>query len=394
MKNLNHNGRRIVALTNIPTPYRIHFYQAMAKELQKRHTVLEVLFMAATRPGRYWSIDPDQWSFAHRFSNNLPIYFLGQPMYMNPDIILRILREPPDCLLISGAWFYPTTQVSLWLLQNKRSRKFFWSESNMRGVRFANGPISRWRSIAYRAFDGYIVPGKMAEEYLFHFCPEAHQRPVIRLPNLVDETLYAEGVDSHRVNKQYLRQQFNLSDDTKVLLMVARLVPIKGILELLKAQECLDTERQRKFILLIAGEGLQRLEIEAFLRQHDLNNVRLLGHLRSEEILKYYAIADGFILPSLGDPYPLAVTEAMFAGLPLLLSKNVGCHPEALEGNLNGWVFDPLNAKQMRKVLQEFIEADWTELAMMGRVSQKIAASKFSTRKVIPDFVDRLFNNL
>ena len=108
------------------------------------------------------------------------------------------------------------------------------------------------------------------------------------------------------------------------------------------------------------------------------------------EILDLLSLADGFILPSLGDPYPLAVIEAAFAGLPLLLSDRVGCHPDALLPGENGLLFDPHDLDSIQRCLGEFIALGPQVWAAMGAQSLKVAEDRFGTERVVTRFVDDL----
>lgn len=102
------------------------------------------------------------------------------------------------------------------------------------------------------------------------------------------------------------------------------------------------------------------------------------------------AIVDAFILPSLGEPWGVAVIEAAFARLPLLLSNRVGCHPEALIPDKNGWLFDPQDAQDMARVIDRFLGAGAQRWADMGTASLQLAEESFATDVVVTRFLDQL----
>jgi glycosyltransferase involved in cell wall biosynthesis len=385
------NAQCFGSLTNIPTPYRIYFYTQLARELQNHGWHLEVLFMAMTEPNRYWSFSPEQWHFSYTVSRDRPFTIGDQPVHFNPDIIAKLLHRPPKLLLVSGAWFHPTNQAVLWFQRLKQTTKiYFWSESNLKWSPYSNGFVGKWRAVTYQAFDGYVIPGQFAREYLFRFCPKARSKPLIYLPNLVDESKYSKQVDQLRQNRTRLRSQTNIPTAQKVLFGAARLAPSKGIVELLRGYAALAEPGRSELSIFIAGEGAQRSEIEGFIQKNNLANIHLLGHLDEEEVIQWYAIADGFVLPSLGDPYPLAVIEAAFAGLPLLLSDNVGCYPEALEPGKNGWLFDPHDINSVKEALTAFASSSPEKLFNIGQQSRHIANTRFRTDKVIPRFVSEI----
>lgn len=377
---------KLVSLTNIPTPYRIHFFTALSAELAKNDWQFEAFIMAQTEPGRFWNFDRSSWQFPYCLGRGPSISPRGTPVHLKPNLVVKILATRPHGILMSGSWFHPTNQLVLWLAKAlPKTKIFFWTESNLDWVRFRANVVGLWRSATYRAFDGFVLPGKMANEYLEYYAGPV-ERPRIYLPNLVDETIYSEEVTRLRVENSLLRKDLNLPQDKRLLFSVCRLTPVKGIMELLKAYRSMPDAERDGFVMLLAGDGEQRSDIEAFVAENQLSDVRLLGHLDASEIAKYYAVSDGFILPSLGDPYPLAVIEAAFAGLPLLLSKHVGCHPEALEEERNGWLFDPRDESGLAKVLCQFVSIHEAQVLEMGRHSACLAAERFSAARIIPKF--------
>jgi glycosyltransferase involved in cell wall biosynthesis len=107
-------------------------------------------------------------------------------------------------------------------------------------------------------------------------------------------------------------------------------------------------------------------------------------------MLTLYAQADGFCLPSLSDPNPLSVIEALWAGLPLLLSTKVGNHPECLEQGKNGFAFDPLKASSVQRAISNWMALSPDELADFGKRSKLTAYANFWPYTVIPSFIEQI----
>ena len=55
--------KRLVFLTNIPTPYRCAFYNELTKESARKGVGLTVLYCARREPNRHWQISPS--AFLH-----------------------------------------------------------------------------------------------------------------------------------------------------------------------------------------------------------------------------------------------------------------------------------------------------------------------------------------
>lgn len=96
-----------------------------------------------------------------------------------------------------------------------------------------------------------------------------------------------------------------------VLVAAGGLVPWKGFAELLTAMSLLRSKSDARLIIL--GEGPQRAELEAQIRNLGLEDtVKLLGNV--ENPLKYFALADVFVLSSHVEGLPNVLVEAMMCG--------------------------------------------------------------------------------
>ena len=122
---------------------------------------------------------------------------------------------------------------------------------------------------------------------------------IVALPNGVDTDLF------HPVKnpeKYALKKQLGLSLDKKIVLFVGRFVPKKGFDKVLAV-------RSSKFQIVFAGGDAPETKVE---------DVVFLGKLSQIKLAQVYQAADIFILPSLGEGFPLSIQEAMATGLPVM----------------------------------------------------------------------------
>lgn len=99
----------------------------------------------------------------------------------------------------------------------------------------------------------------------------------------------------------------------------------------------------------------------------------------SPALVGLYANADLFVFPTLADCLPIAVMEAMAAGLPVV-STDVGALREEVDANVNGLVVPPRNAEAVAAAVQTLI-ADPVRLASMGVASRALAEQRFDARR-------------
>lgn len=83
-------------------------------------------------------------------------------------------------------------------------------------------------------------------------------------------------------------------------------------------------------------------------------SIHLEGGVPYDEIYKYYAIADVYILPTIEDNWSLVIHEAMSCGLPVATSVYNGCHVELIHEGENGITFDTFNKDSMVNALGYF----------------------------------------
>ncbi len=124
------------------------------------------------------------------------------------------------------------------------------------------------------------------------------------------------------------------------LLMVGRLVPNKGVLQVLEAQRRLLV-RGVPCRLRIVGRGPEQARIEAFLDRHDLRpHVEIIAWVPdSEALAAVYREARVFVCASSSEGGPRVVAESLACGTPVV-STRVGLVPELIRDGRNGVIYD------------------------------------------------------
>lgn len=353
----------------------------MHQELRERGWEFEVWFMADSEPNRRWTFVDSEFSFPHRVLSGVHPALGSQSLHINIGLLNRLLQHRPDILLVAGSWTIPTVWIAS--LSPTPIRKIFWSESHLSSSQHT-GSVARWaRRFILRRFREFAVPGTLSKAYVVHHTRKAR---IHDLPNLVDPVM-SYG-DSEQTRKR-LRASFKSGRGRRTLLIVARLAPEKGLLPFLESLRHLGTDDRMKLNILIAGTGAMRDELQRRIAASELD-VRLVGHKSQCEMSELYVQADGFCLPSLSDPNPLSVIEALWAGLPLLLSSRVGNHPECLQSSKNGFLFDPLNPRSVAQAVSRWLDLTDQELRNFSEASSRIAHEKFVPHQVVRNFLNQV----
>jgi len=181
----------------------------------------------------------------------------------------------------------------------------------------------------------------------------ARRLPVTVTPSAYMARFLREGL---RVPPERLRVIFNgaplpqvrpLPTVVRTMTYVGQLGPVKSVGTLLEALALLRPELP-DLHLRIVGDGPLRAELEARADRPDLaGGVSFVGY--RTDVPAQLALADAFVLPSVNENQPLALLEAMGAGLACVAS-HVGGIPEVLADT--GLLVPPGDAPALARALR------------------------------------------
>jgi glycosyltransferase involved in cell wall biosynthesis len=169
---------------------------------------------------------------------------------------------------------------------------------------------------------------------------------------------------------------------------VARLVPVKGVLDLMRAAQEL-VPMVPDFHMAIAGEGPQRGEIERFLGEQDLRSrVTLLGECHDVPTL--LSTLDVLAVPSHNEGMGRVAVEGMAAGLPIVATR-VGGLQDLVQNGQTGLLVPPHDPPALAGALAR-LRNDPQEARRMGQQAAQ-RASLFSLEHML-ESLDRLYAGL
>lgn len=376
----------LVHVTNIPTPYRIAFCNVLHDVLEAAGYGFYVFYCAEREVGRHWTISFDDMKYPYEVLPGISARLGSLEFHFNPSIIQRLRQLCPEFLLVAGSWNMPTAMMAASKSLCGPAVRVFWSEGHADAVRYASGPIAWTRQRCLRTYDAFAVPNNASARFLE---AELGFRPVILpLPNTVDEDFYQA---VRMMDKAQLRQELGLPCDATVFVSVASLDEHKGVRELAAAMADPKVNLGR-CVLILVGEGPLRKELAAISQTGKLQ-IRLVGHQGPFGVRAYLAAADAFVLATKRDPNPLAVIEAGFAGLPLLVSQKAGNVMELVRDGFSGMVIPAAESSVIAATLARFCGLSDAERRQLGIGAAYLADTGFQRKIVAQNFVSALLES-
>ena len=130
----------------------------------------------------------------------------------------------------------------------------------------------------------------------------------------------------------------------------------KGVWDLIAAIETLQRESPKPFAVQIAGTGGEFDNLDAYIKEHDLTCVTLLGYVTLSEVLGLYAKSLAIIAPSRWpEPFGRFILESISVGKPIIATRSGGIS-ENIEQGVTGFLVDVGNVEQLAGAMKYLIE--------------------------------------
>jgi UDP-glucose:(heptosyl)LPS alpha-1,3-glucosyltransferase len=135
-----------------------------------------------------------------------------------------------------------------------------------------------------------------------------------------------------------IRHELGINIADPVILFVSMNFEIKGLDEILFSLAKLKAQNH-KFKLIVAGKGNIKKYTKIAQEAQIISDVIFTGPVNKEKIIRMYLASDLYIMLSKFDTFGNVVLEAMAAGLPVIISNNVGAKDIVQENN-NGFIIN------------------------------------------------------
>lgn len=176
------------------------------------------------------------------------------------------------------------------------------------------------------------------QDILRHFALDASKIHVIH--NAIDSQRFQPASDTLR---HAARQRLNLPQDATVMIYVGSGFERKGLKAAIEAVANSDR------YLVVVGQDKQLARYQQLANQLNcLDRLRFAGV--QQDVQPFYHAADALLLPTLYDPFPNVVLEAMACGLAIITSTGCG-GAEFITNGEQGFVCDALDIKALNEAV-------------------------------------------
>ncbi len=204
------------------------------------------------------------------------------------------------------------------------------------------------------------------------------------IPNGID----VERFQPSETDRQSVRAELGIEPDDYLVLMVARLDPIKDHITALKAVAA-ACNQVPSIKLILVGDGPERQRIESTIHELQLESrVHLLG--TRHDVPRLLTAADTLLLTSLSEGIPLTVIEAMATRIPII-GTNVGSMADVLTEDVGRLA----QAQDHLKLSEYLIQLAQSESLRqtLGIAGRQRAAAEFSETGMADRYA-HLFKNV
>lgn len=175
------------------------------------------------------------------------------------------------------------------------------------------------------------------------------------------------------------RANLGIPEGWQVVLQVGRMEPQKAPKLLVEAFA--EVVRQHpQTMLLLAGDGELRGEVEATIARHGLaDHVRILGF--RQDVPDLLRVADVFAFSSLWEAMGRAMVEAMLAGRAVVVPAIYGI-PEVVRHDETGWLYEVGRVDQLAAGISHLL-AHPEARARLGEAAQALTRRLFDLRNMV-----------
>jgi glycosyltransferase involved in cell wall biosynthesis len=352
---MNSINKKVLFLTNIPSPYRVEYFNQLGKLCD-----LTVLFE------RRSSDERDARWHNNSFINFNAVFLKGIKKGPNkafcPEVIKYLNRQIYDVIVVGG-YATPTGMLAISYLRHKKIPFILNTDG---GIINTKDSLVKNRIKRYfiSGAEYWLSTGKETSSYLEYYGANLARTFIYPFTTLLQKDILEKPYNNEE--KKRLKNKLNIPEE-KIILSVGQFIHRKGIDVLLKACSSIP---ENCGVYIVGGEPNEEyLNIK---RRLNLTNVHFVDFLTKEQLREYYKVSDVFVLPTREDIWGLVINEAMAYGLPVITTDKCVAGLELIKDYENGFIIPINNHQLLSEKINELLENDNIHKKMSIKSLEKI----------------------
>ena len=345
---------KVLWLTNIPSPYRVDFFNELGKECE-----LTVLFEKSHSSER-----DDIWK-NYKFENFKGIILGGKSIgvaeAMSWSVVKYLKKGLYDHIVVTN-YFDFTGILAVFYMCLKGMRYSVEGDGAFAGS--GKGFKEKIKKFVISKAIYCFSTGKEHDNYYLKYGAESEN--IIRYPftSIKTADVLCEPLSNN--SKKLLKASLGITEN-KAVLSVGQFIHRKGFDTLIKASA--NFPKDVGFYIVGGDPADEYIELKESLQ---LSNVHFIGFKSKVELSDYYKASDVFVLPTREDIWGLVINEAMSCGLPVITTNKCIAGLEMISDDR--CILDPEDveglSKIMLEILQNTIQSERLSIDNLGTASK------------------------
>lgn len=323
-----------------------------------------------------FDLSADLATFSHQFL--LPTDQLDEERLLPRRTVWKALdRLDPEVVVIYG--FHRAISRWAWAWSRlHRCAVIYIADSEDRGSRTRSRVKKTAASLLLRSFSCVFSVGDANREFFVSRSVSA--RKIVDVPFSINVRRYDDFLKRRDEVRLKHRADLGLTDQF-VLMTCGKLIARKRQSDLIRAAAALGRD---DVFVLVAGSGEDQPRLEWLAEELGVKTI-WAGFVHPRDLPGLYLASDLYAHPAEIDPHPLAISEAVYCGLPVIVSDRVGSWgpTDDVQPGRNGLVYACGDIRQLSSLIgtlledQELLTTFGIESSLIGQERQKRAYAGF-----------------
>ncbi len=180
--------------------------------------------------------------------------------------------------------------------------------------------------------------------------------------------------------KEAFRKRLAIKKEDFVYLFVGRLVPDKGIRELIYAFNDISSKNKNVKLLLVGAQEVNLNPLSQKTLEIIKNNAQIINLGFQSDVRPFFAISDLLTFPSYREGMPNAVLQACSMEVPAIVTDINGCN-EIIKDRINGIIIPPKNTIALKMAMLDLLD-DRSVLCSFKKYTRKITQIRYEQKIV------------